>query len=456
MPRLGPKLSADPNKFDGMPADLSLLDADGVLSAAEDNERSLRLAEAHRLEIAAAWADLHGVVDDPERSAALPGAERLVRLGGDGTPEVAEFAPAELGAVLGVSPGAAAALVANALDLRHRLPALWARVRAGEARAWVARRVADLTRAATREAAAAVDRRVAPFAHSLPPARLENVAQAAMIAADPAAAERAAHVASDSQGVWVSDDSHNGMKDVLVRADAASAADFDAAVDRVADGLGRLGDADPKQVRRGKAVGVLASPQAALDLYEQAFGAPATGPGGATPRRADPRPKAVLFVHVTDHVLRSGSGVARVDGVGPVVAKLVRDWLGRRAVIVRPVLDLAGVAPVDGYEAPDEMREAVRLHTPADVFPHATCTSRRMDLDHTDPYVDPGDGGPPGQTRPGNLGPHTRRTHRIKTHSRWRVRQIADGAYLWRSPHGRHYLVDQTGTTAVTPLAAEC
>jgi hypothetical protein len=111
-----------------MRADLSLLDADGLLSAAEDNERALRAAEARGLEIAAAWAGLHGVLDDPGRSAALPGAERLVRLGGDGTPEVAEFAPAELGAVLGVSPGAAAALVADALDLRHRPTAIWCRV----------------------------------------------------------------------------------------------------------------------------------------------------------------------------------------------------------------------------------------------------------------------------------------------------------------------------------------
>jgi hypothetical protein len=253
----------------------------------------------------------------------------------------------------------------------------------------------------------------------------------------------------------VSDETHHGMRDILVRTDAASAADFDAAVDRVADGLGALGDADPKQVRRGKAVGVLASPQAALDLYERAFAAPAGGSGDAAPRRVDSRPKAVLYVHLTDDVLRSGSGAARVEGVGPVVAKQVRDWLGRRAVTVRPVLDPAGLAPVDGYEAPDEMREAVRLRTPADVFPYAACVSRRMDLDHTDPYVDPGDGGPPGQTRPGNLGPHTRRTHRIKTHSRWRVRQIADGAYLWRSPHGRHYLVDHTGTTAITPMPAE-
>src|SRR5436190_1404763 len=84
-----------------MDPDLSLLSADGLLSAADANERALRAAETRRLEVATAWADLHGALDDPGRSAALPGAERLVRLGGDGTPQIAEFAPAELGAAPG-------------------------------------------------------------------------------------------------------------------------------------------------------------------------------------------------------------------------------------------------------------------------------------------------------------------------------------------------------------------
>src|ERR671932_506776 len=60
--------------------------------------------------------------------------------------EAAEIAPAELGAALRLSPGAATALVADALDLRHRLPRLWARVAAGDAAAWAARRVAQAVR----------------------------------------------------------------------------------------------------------------------------------------------------------------------------------------------------------------------------------------------------------------------------------------------------------------------
>jgi hypothetical protein len=438
-----------------MDPDLSLLDADALLSAAEGNERALRAAEARRLQVAAAWADLHGALDDPRRCAALPGAERLVRLGGDGAPPVAEFAPAELGAALAMSADAAADLIGDVLDLRHRLPLLWARVRAGEVRAWAARRIARVTRLASCDAAAAVDRRVAPFAHSLPLGRLERVAQAAMIEADPEGAEKAADAARDGQGVWVAREAVNGYQDIFIRTDAASAAQFDTAVDQVADALGALGDQDAKDVRRGKAVGVLASPQTALDLFDDALGDDADKPADdARGRRVDARPRAILYVHLTDDTLRTGTGVARVEGVGPVVARQAREWLGRCDLTVRPVIDLAGIAPVDGYEVPDAMREAMALRTPADVFPHANSVSRRMELDHTDPYRPPDHGGPPGQTRPGNLGPLTRRHHRIKTHSAWAVRQIGDGAYLWRSPHGRHYLVDQTGTTAVTPIRA--
>jgi hypothetical protein len=44
------------------------------------------------------------------------------------------------------------------------------------------------------------------------------------------------------------------------------------------------------------------------------------------------------------------------------------------------------------------------------------------------------------------LGPFIRFEHRIKTHGRWRVRQPEPGVWIWRSPHGAHYLVSNTGT----------
>jgi hypothetical protein len=219
-------------------------------------------------------------------------------------------------------------------------------------------------------------------------------------------------------------------------------------------------------------VGVIAQPQQALELFEQTAAAAGGNQPDAEPspfrdlestpaavdlisprarstrpgRSVDPRPPATLYVHVSDRVFTRDAHVARVEGIGPVLADDVSTWLRGCAVTVRPVIDLSNQAPVDAYEIPDRLREATLLRTPADMFPYATNTSRRMDCDHTDEYIPPDTGGPPGQTRLDNLAPLTRRHHRIKTHSSWQVRQPFNGVLVWKSPHGHHYLVDHTGT----------
>ena len=46
----------------------------------------------------------------------------------------------------------------------------------------------------------------------------------------------------------------------------------------------------------------------------------------------------------------------------------------------------------------------------------------------------------------------TRFAHRIKTHARgWRHHQPTPGVYLWRTPHGYWYHVDNTGTRPLGP-----
>jgi hypothetical protein len=338
--------------------DLSGRTPEQTLGLADEIELAANRAEAGRLQLALRWADLHGALGPG--SGSLPGMERLVALGGDGTPQVAEFAPAELGARWRLSPGSAALLVGDALDLRHRLPRLWARVLAGDVLAWVARRVAQATRAASVEAAAHVDRRVAPYAHSLSWQRLEGVVDAALVEADPQAAADAARAAELAQGVWVGESTDRGIKDVHIRTEAAAAVWFDAAVDRVADALGFFGDADPKEVRRARAVGVLARPDQALDLYDavaaahpqpadQGIDGEPDGPDdrptveptarGDRGRRAVPRPKAVLYVHLSQDAVegrKGAAGAARVEGVGPVTAERARRWLGHCQVRLTP------------------------------------------------------------------------------------------------------------------------
>lgn len=175
-------------------------------------------------------------------------------------------------------------------------------------------------------------------------------------------------------------------------------------------------------------------------------------------------PTATLYVHVAredlpalerqDGPSTDGTGVARVEGIGPVLTEQVRDWLRHRNVRVVPVIDTADVhAGVDSYEVPGWMRELLRLRGPAGADPWSSNLSCRKDADHTVPYCRPAPPDPettgtsPPQTRVANLGLLDRTGHRIKTHGRgWKHRQPRPGVYLWRTPHGYWCRVDRTGT----------
>ena len=102
--------------------------------------------EAEQFVLAAHWADLHApetvldLLDDVEQigRASVPGSERGRPAGADGAPMIAEFAAAELAALLGMSTTAGRQLIADAVNLRHRHPLLWGRLCAGDVRCWVA------------------------------------------------------------------------------------------------------------------------------------------------------------------------------------------------------------------------------------------------------------------------------------------------------------------------------
>ncbi len=171
-------------------------------------------------------------------------------------------------------------------------------------------------------------------------------------------------------------------------------------------------------------------------------------PGRGLVRRGKP----ILYIHLhADAVAAHGpNAIARVEGAGPVLAGQVMAWLGRTDLKVQPVLDLADNTPVDAYETPHPTSETVYLTSPCCPFPWCNNLTRNKDTDHIKKYVPPADGGPPGQTRPDNLAKPCRRHHRLKTHGGWTYQMPEPGLYLWRSPLGRRYLVDCTGTTNLT------
>ncbi len=239
--------------------DRSLLDADATLRHIRAMQASAQRAEVAILEDAAHWADLHGVLEPTEF--ALPGAEQMLPLGGDGTPEVSEFCPAELGAELAISTNSAARLIGDALDLRHRLPQLWARIQAGEVKPWIGRQIATDTRDVSQETAAVVDRGVAKYAHSLTWGRLAKVVQAAIIDTDPDYAREREEAHRRNRGVWLNPADATGTITGAFAAAGPDALTFDAGLNRTADALAALGDTDTQDIRRSKALGILANPQ---------------------------------------------------------------------------------------------------------------------------------------------------------------------------------------------------
>jgi len=577
--------------------DLTGLDDDALAGAGVEFRRVRERAEVRFLELALVFADRNHEPHRPTTGEIVPGIERIRVYGGAGCPGVAEFAPVEFGALHGMSAGAASDLIGEALALRHRLPRVWARVLAGKAEAWRARKIARACLSLSQRAAALVDAQVEAIVNTVTPYRLTRIMTAAMMQADPDLAKAAADHAARSRGVWIGQSDIDGTKTAAVRAAAGDVIRFNAMVQDLAEALGELGDTDSLDERRAKAIGWIADPDAATGLRQAArqsrrtrttdpdgedadagfadggqdlggeepdlggeepglggeepglggesdpmdepvsggqsdqTGGPVSGgqsdqtgepvsggqsdqtggpvsdgqpdqtgepelddfcgfldareadgdpcvgdPTGTEPRDADDdgghaftrggtlaqrladikaRSRTgsphTVYVHLTDLTLTNGDGVVRIEGYGPLLASQLAEFLGHDKVILKPVIDLRDRISVDAYEAPDRLRERIRLTHPITLFPWSnTETTTSTDLDHVVPYDDTG---PPGQTNSDNLTPLSRFQHRLKTHGGWTPVRLPDGGIEWTSPRGNRYRVDHAGTHRISDSA---
>ena len=210
-----------------------------------------------------------------------------MRVGGVGTPHIAEFACAELGARLQMSPWSARRLVADALDVRHRLPLVWAQVVARRARVSNARRVAATTRHLSLEAAAGWMPRWQTTSTAPCRGAVRDPAGRQIVAADPALAAAREDAAPADQFAKRTRSSEQGTAGCYVRSTVGVVARLDATIGFLADALAAFGDPDTEDLRRVKAVALLANPVRAVELLA-AFAALAPTP--STSRSTSPTP----------------------------------------------------------------------------------------------------------------------------------------------------------------------
>jgi len=138
-----------PRRLDG--AD----DPAAVLAYAREQKRVEDQAAREVMKAAATWAGMHsgeslvGPVDEWH--------EHALPLGGEGCPEVAEFAVVEFAAALGKTTQAGRLYLSKAVEGRYRLTRCWEQLEAGILPAWKLGIIAEQTMSLPPEAAAFVD-----------------------------------------------------------------------------------------------------------------------------------------------------------------------------------------------------------------------------------------------------------------------------------------------------------
>jgi len=354
-----------------------------VLAAARLHQREAEAAEVRLLEAAVQWCAMHPV-ESIEESASWPALESFgnlaVGLAGEGAPWVSEFAVVELSAALGKSADAGRAYLAEAMELRYRLPKLWARITGGDLPVWRGRLVARATLPLPMKGARFVDTHVAAVAGNIGPAALERLVEEATVRFDPDEAERRREAKAEARHVTIDlrQVSFDGHVEMAATLDLADALDLEDAVAKGADRLAALGCTEPEGARRSMAVGDMARRQLVMEFD------------------TDPKP---LTVHVHQRPDGSVDPVVRVEATrGFVLTGQLADWCTRAGrggrssatkIVIKPVVDLSERIHVTAYEVPDRLAEQTRLRDHQCVFPWCTrpaTGSSRTDSDHIVPF----------------------------------------------------------------------
>ncbi|MGN6780145.1 MAG: DUF222 domain-containing protein, partial [Marmoricola sp.] len=319
-----------------------------LLDAVAAEEQAERRHAAAKLEAVIAWAHAHPVTGghtaaswDTDRSVFAPVEEGEDRLGGEGTPPVAEFAVEQLATRLRISSISAMSLVADVLDLAHRHPILWERVKSGACPTWTARSIAHDCSTLPAEAAAWVDAQIGHLAGRCTKRKVERTLAYAVATWDPEKTRKAEEQARDARHLDLELPGQNCRPSTVATAairgqlSPTDAMKFDALVTAKAAQLAEQGDTSSLDIRRAKALGVIADQLMTGELDLTTSDDQGSGAGFAAPQSASGRRSslpATLFVHarLEDLIAHLGGEdrIGVVEKIGPATLALLAEWLG--------------------------------------------------------------------------------------------------------------------------------
>jgi len=316
-----------------------------ILEVAVGAQAGRNRAELMLLQACGAWAITHPV---------LPGDDWSGDpcLAGEGCPDMDRRVVPELACRLHLSTETASGWVGEALELRYRLPRLWALTLAERLPVWQARLIARSTMTLSREAARFVDQAVAAVGGKVGPGQLRRTIAHAKTVFMPEQAEREAREAADRRDVQVDfdrDGEFHALAQVSGWVDHADGLDLERALQSGAAALKASGCTAPLGARRSMAMGDIARGQAMLT--------PDTQPEDDQP---DDRPCGAQPGDRSGGDSVGGEGACGVsggwgtsDGFGPSDGQADDDDLGARG---RDVSGTFGVPDeqINGDQADDE------------------------------------------------------------------------------------------------------